>query len=263
MIRKVKRTEEFEITLQIKADGFIRPPRDAQRNWILNRALKEFGDDLEAMNKLSGTFVPGDDSGDSTYLANEKLSNDEIMEDWQIPVMKAMALQVTESHGDVLEIGFGRGVASDFIQEFGVRSHTVVECNASVIGRFEQWKNSRPDQDIRLIQGKWQDTENQFGQYDGVFFHTYPLNEEEFIKYVFRSTTFAEHFFDTASAHLRPGGIFSYLTNEIDSLSRGHQRELLKRFSSFKAQVLTGLEVPHNTRDKQWARQIVIVAAEK
>ncbi|NIP94473.1 MAG: class I SAM-dependent methyltransferase, partial [Akkermansiaceae bacterium] len=59
---------------------------------------------------------------------------------------------------------------------------------------------------------------------------TYPLTEEEFVNYVAQSSTFAEHFFDTAAAHLRPGGVFTYLTNEIDSLSRAHQRALLKRF---------------------------------
>ncbi len=39
------------------------------------------------------------------------------MEDWQTPLMQAMARHVTETHGDVLEIGFGRGVSAEFIQQ--------------------------------------------------------------------------------------------------------------------------------------------------
>ena len=51
------------------------------------------------------------------------------MEDWQTPLMKAMARHVTESHGDVLEVGFGRGVSAELIQRLGVASHTIVEPN--------------------------------------------------------------------------------------------------------------------------------------
>ena len=43
--------------------------------------------------------------------------------------------------------------------------------------------------------------------------------EQEFVEFVANSSTFAEHFFSTASQHLRPGGRFTYLTNEIDSLN--------------------------------------------
>ena len=35
MTRKIRRTRDYEITLQIKNDDFIKPPRDAQRNWLL------------------------------------------------------------------------------------------------------------------------------------------------------------------------------------------------------------------------------------
>ena len=63
--------------------------------------------------------------------------------------------------------------------------------------------------------------------FDGIFFHTYPLNEAEFVEQVAQSSTFAEHFFPVAAEHLNPGGVFTYLTNEIDSFSRPHQRALL------------------------------------
>ena len=88
----------------------------------------------------------------------------------QIPIMRAMAGVVAQGHGDVLEIGFGRGVASTFIQEIGVRSHTIVECNDSVVKRFASWREAYTEQDIRFLHGRWQDVTDQMGSYDGVFF---------------------------------------------------------------------------------------------
>ncbi len=127
MTRRLKRHQSFEIALRITDDDFIRPPREAQRNWLINRALLELVLDLEHLDRLADRFVAGSDEMTLRDRTQAVLSDEEIMEDWQIPVMQAMADVVTESHGDVLEIGFGRGGASDLIQEKGVRSHTVVE----------------------------------------------------------------------------------------------------------------------------------------
>lgn len=262
-MRKIKRTKSFELTLDIKSDDFIRPPREQQRSWILNRALKEFQDDLEKLDELAKEFVPGGEPADLGDRTNTELADEQIMEDWQISVMREMAKDVTAGGGDVLEIGFGRGVAAEFVQSHSIRSHTVVECNESVIARFEDWQKQFADRDIRLIAGKWQDVTDQFAKYDGILFHTYPLNEQEFAEYVSRSSTFAEHFFDTAAAALKPGGRFTYLTMEIDSLSREHQRALLRRFSSFSVRRLDDLEIPADTRDAQWAQSTVLVCARK
>ena len=56
MTKKIKRTENFEIVLEIKTADFIRPPRDAQRNALLNNALNEFSDNLHALDKLAVRF---------------------------------------------------------------------------------------------------------------------------------------------------------------------------------------------------------------
>jgi guanidinoacetate N-methyltransferase len=119
-----------------------------------------------------------------------------------------------------------------------------------------------PDQDIHLLEGRWQDVTDQFKEYDAIFFHTYPLNEDDYIEQVVTSATFAEHFFPTAAQYLRPGGVFTYMTNEIDSLSRGHQRALLRHFSSFGVH-LQPLQVPPDVRDTWWADSMVIVRAVK
>ncbi|NNF04943.1 MAG: class I SAM-dependent methyltransferase, partial [Rhodothermales bacterium] len=187
MTRKLKRHPSFELAIRVTDDEFIRPPREAQRNWLLNRALGELVLDLEHLDRQARRFVAGSEEMIVSDRTQAVLSDDEIMEDWQIPVMEAMADVVTESHGDVLEIGFGRGVASDMIQDRGVRSHTIVECNDAIVERYHDWRERGPDATIHLIHGKWQDTIDRFEQYDGIFFHTYPLNEEELLENVVNS----------------------------------------------------------------------------
>jgi guanidinoacetate N-methyltransferase len=262
MSRKIRRTADFEIVLDVKRDGFIAPPRDSQRNALLNKAVAEFADDLNQIHRLAARFVAGMDTLQVEERTNTDLTDAAIMENWQIPLMRAMAIVATETHGDLLEIGFGRGISAGIIQDLGVRSHTIVECNESVIERFHRWETAYPGSDIRLLEGRWQDVTDQFTDYDSVFFHTYPLNEQEYVELVANSTTFAEHFFPTASRYLRPGGVFTYMTNEIDSLSRGHQRALLRYFTSFSVQ-LQPLQLPPDVRDTWWADSMVIVKAVK
>lgn len=261
-MKRIRRSNEFEISLIVNDDDFIRPPREMQRSAVINRAIKEFSTDLIALDNQTKKFVPGETVNEISDRTQATLSDQEIMEDWQIPVMKTMAKVVCDKGGDILELGFGRGVASDMIQAFDVKSHVIMECNEAVIERYHKWKGQFPEKNIRLVEGLWQDTIDSVGLFDGIFFHTYPLNEEEYMKYVNESITFAAHFFPSASEHLRPGGAFSYFSNEVDSLSREHQRELFKHFSSFHIEKVD-LKLPDDIKDTWWANTIVVVKAIK
>ena len=264
MTKRLKRTSQYELSLHVSDDQFISPPRDSQRNWLLNRVMREFADELSHLDSISKTFVRGAE-GVSTLQdrTQRELVDDEIMEDWQIPLMKAMAGIVTESGGDVLEIGFGRGVSAEYVQSADVKSHTVIECNDNIVARFHDWRSKYSDRDIRMAHGRWQDVIGDLGEFDAILFHTYPLNEEEFVQQVARGCTFAEHFFETASSHLRSGGVFTYLTNEPDSLSREHQRSLLRRFSSYSVSIIRDLEIPDDTHDAAWADSMAIIRVVK
>ena len=262
MTRRIRRHAKFEVTVTVKDDGFIRPPRDGQRQWLLNQAVEEFSDNLIQLDMLAKRFVPGSEAHRFEDRTQGELSDDDIMEDWQRPMMQAMADIAAGQHGDVLEIGFGRGVSADFIQAHGVNSHTIIECNDSVVERFHRWREQYPDQDIHLVHARWQDALQQLSRYDGIFFHTYPLNEAEYIEQALNSATFAEHFFETAAMLLRDGGVFTYLTNEIDSLSRRHQRALLRHFSAIALHVVP-LSIPPDVRDTWWSDSMVAVEVTK
>lgn len=260
MTRKVKRSRAYELLLELKDETFLRPPTDAQRNWLLNRFMREAGEDLQALDALATRFVPGGVRETPTDLRHAALSDIEIMEEWQLPLMEAMAAIAARAGGDVLEIGFGRGVSAGMIQAHGVRSHTIVECNESVLARFDAWRGTLPDRDIRVVPGLWQDVIGTLGDFDAVFFHTYALDEDEVVELVAGSVTFAAHFFPVAAAHLRPGGAFTYLSNEIDSLSRAHQRLLFEHFRSVRMERVS-LSLPPDVRDAWWADGMVVVEA--
>lgn len=268
----IQRKPEFEVFLKINKDEFLTPPRANQRNWLLRRALDEFSDDLLALDEVSKRFVSGSDRADiargwaeshAEYRSSELIiEGQQVMQDWEAPLMKAMADIVTEQRGDVLEVGFGMGISASYIQAGCPKSHTIIECNREVMRAFAEWTERYPDRDIRLVQGRWQDVVDDLGLFDGVFFDTYPASEAEFEESVINSITFAEGFIPVAAKLLRPGGVFSYYTNEIDSFSRRHQRLLLSHFSSFSLSVVRSL-LPPDDCHYWWADSMVLIKAVK
>lgn len=264
MTRKLRRTAAYALELTLKDDGFIAPPRPAQRNWLLNRFMREAAADLQALDRIARRFVPGADP-ESAGVGPEKdmrlaeLGDQEIMEDWQHPLMEAMAEIAGVPGGSVLEVGFGRGYASDLLQARGIGSHTVIECNPSVIRRFGEWRARYPDAEIRLVEGLWQDVMDGLGTFDSIFFHTYALDEEEAVERL-SGVTFADNFFPVAARHLKEGGVFTYLTSEIDSMGRAHQRLLLEHFREIRLRVVP-LELPEDLKDAWWADSMVAIEA--
>lgn len=261
-MKRIQRNESLEVILDIKNEDFIKPPKAFQRNIMVNTALKEFIQNLNALDEQAKEFIESEIQFDLSDRTQGAIEEQDIMEDWQIPLMQEMVNAVTETKGDILEIGFGRGISSDMIQDKNVKSHTIVECNEYIIEKYEQWLENYEGKTIHIIKGLWQDKTDEFKEYDGIFFHTYPLNEEEYLNYVNNSITFAEHFFKTARKHLRKGGAFTYFSNEIDSLSRAHQRLLLRYFSSFSIHTVN-LSLPKNIKDTWWANKMVVIKAVK
>ena len=124
------RRDEFELALTLKDSTFISPPDPTQQNWIITRALDELGDDLEHLDAVSKRFVDGskrqeivEDWAKSQAQHQESqllISGQQVMQEWERRYMEAMAKAVTETHGEVLEAGFGMGISATYIQSLGV-----------------------------------------------------------------------------------------------------------------------------------------------
>lgn len=271
----IRRFPQFEVQLKLKDEEFIDPPKEAQRNWLLRRALDEFTSDLKHLDVVSRRFVSGSarprletvpwNAHQATYDEhNLFIAGQQVMQDWELPLMDAMAKVVTESHGDILEAGFGMALSATCIQKYGVRSYTIMEANDEVVKRFHEWKKQFPGRDIRLLHGRWHDTHHQVPDesMDGVFFDTVPTFEDEYLREVIDNVVMAEDFFPVAARVLRPGGIFTWYTNEIDTLSRRHQRLIQKYFRSFEVTVCRPLYPPEDCH--YWfADSMVVVKAVK
>ncbi|HEX7333138.1 MAG TPA: amino acid adenylation domain-containing protein [Pyrinomonadaceae bacterium] len=271
---KIRRYKQFDVSVTLKDDNFISPPRESQRSWLLRRALNEFADDLVALDEASKRMVSGSarvhlqeewkGSGakyDDTQLI---IQGQQVMQDWEHPLMKAMAEIVTESHGDILELGFGMAISATYIQQFGCRSYTVIEANEGVVEHFKKWKEQFPGRDINIIHSRWHDAVDKLEaeSFDGIFFDTVPTDEEEYMREVIDNVVMAEDIFPAASRLLRKGGIFTWYTNEIDSFSRRHQRLALKYFSSVAVSVVKGLAPPEDCH-YWWSDSMVAVKAVK
>lgn len=271
----IRRFPQFEVQLKLKDEDFIKPPKEAQRNWLLRRALDEFASDLKHLDAQSRRFVAGSARPRLETVPwgahhaeyddhNLFIAGQQVMQDWELPLMDAMAKVVTESHGDILEAGFGMALSATCIQKYGVRSYTIMEANDEVVKRFHEWKKQFPGRDIRLLHGRWHDTHHQLADesMDGVFFDTVPTFEDEYLREVIDNIVMAEDFFPVAARVLRPGGIFTWYTNEIDTLSRRHQRLIQKYFRSFEVTVCRPLYPPEDCH--YWfADSMVVVKAVK
>ena len=93
----------------------------------------------------------------------------EVMMSWEAPIMEKSAEYVCQSKGDILEIGFGMGICSDYIQAQGVNSHTIVEIHPQIIERLNTWAEGKSN--VTIVEGDWNNVE--LGTYDGIFIDTY------------------------------------------------------------------------------------------
>ncbi|MGQ0838465.1 class I SAM-dependent methyltransferase [Actinokineospora sp.] len=269
-----RKFEDFDITVTMKRADFLRTKGNGQRNLLLNRAVRELASDLAHLDAIQQEFVDGSQrplirtgwqgsTADYSDPSQLLIQGQQVMQDWEHPLMKVLADNAAAAGGALLEVGFGMGISATYVQEAGVDSHTIIEINEDVAKRFEQWRGQWPDRDIELVLGSWQDVLGDLGQFDAILYDTYPTNEKEFVETLGpKAIVLAANFFEHAAAHLRPGGIFSYYTNEIDSLSRVHQRALLAHFRSFSVELVTGLRPPPDC-NYWWAGTMAAVTAYK
>src|SRR5262249_2244962 len=121
--------------------GTLHPTLRAFELWrMLNQAVA----DLDELQAVSGRCAGGAGraatidvdlcEADAQFSDDELIiSGQEIMQAWERPLMAQLARYAARSQGDVLEVGFGMGISASLLQQEGVRSYTLVECNPDVL----------------------------------------------------------------------------------------------------------------------------------
>ena len=102
----------------------------------------------------------------------------EVMMAWESPIMEKSAEYICQSKGDILEIGFGMGICSDYIQAQGVNSHTIVEIHPQILEKLNIWANGKSN--VTVVEGDWNSI--SLSTYDGIFLDTFGDNSLDSFK---------------------------------------------------------------------------------
>ena len=105
---------------------------------------------------------------EDTKILNEQGA--EVMMNWETSIMEKSAEFICHNSGDVLEIGFGMGICSDYIQAQGVNSHTIVEVHPEIIEKLKVWADGKSN--VTIVEGDWNSVSG-LSTYDGIFIDTY------------------------------------------------------------------------------------------
>jgi guanidinoacetate N-methyltransferase len=183
-------------------------------NTINSRLKIGFPSNREAWNKAPAVFRKHD----------LKIGGHPVMEDWENGYMRMLAEIAASNGGTVLELGYGMGLSSAAIQSHDIGTHCVVECHPDVLAKAVQdlhdpIENNR----AHILSGFWQDVTPllRSDTFDGILFDTYPLKELEI-----HSNHF--DFFEEAFRLLKPGGVLTYYSDEVDDYSSIHMDRLLQ-----------------------------------
>jgi len=85
-------------------------------------------------------------------------------------IYEKVAEFICQSKGDILEIGFGMGICSDYIQAQGVNSHTIIEIHPQVIEKLNTWASGKSN--VTVVEGDWNSVSG-LGTYDGILLDTF------------------------------------------------------------------------------------------
>lgn len=261
--------DQLRVTVETRG-RMLSEPDAGLADYGARRLTREFHSDLLHLDKVMRRSVPGSvrhimrgrltDEPERHDEAELVIDGQQVMQAWEHPYMEVLAGIAGRTRGDVLEVGFGMGISAGAIQQCEVRSHTIVECHPAVFSRAEVWRRSMPNRDIRLLQGTWQERLPECGQFDAILFDAYPLDEREWDDHYVNDVTYARHFFAAAARHLRPDGVFTYYSNETDTMARGHQRALFTHFSSIEISQVAGLSPPKDCHYWQTDGFVVVQA---
>jgi len=105
---------------------------------------------------------------EDTKILNE--DGAEVMMNWESVIMEKSAEFICHNKGDILEIGFGMGICSDYIQAQDVNSHTIIEIHPEIIEKLKIWADGKSN--VTIVEGDWNSVED-LSTYDGIFIDTY------------------------------------------------------------------------------------------
>jgi tRNA G46 methylase TrmB len=113
-------------------------------------------------------------------------SSIKIMESYWKPIMEEHA-KISNNNIDILEIGFGMGYFSNYIQNnYNINTHTIVEIHPQIIEKIKEWMKDKNN--VILIEGDWYEMQDEIKKrkYDYIYYDSVlDINKNKFKKLLF------------------------------------------------------------------------------
>ena len=175
----------------------------------------------------------------------------QVMQNWERPLMRALAKNVSGANKSVLEIGFGMGICAEEIFKIGCGKYTVIEAHPIIAQKARNWLHST-NRNGTVLEGFWEDIIDSLEpfSFDGIVFDTYPLNEQE------RSCNHFS-FISQAKKLLSKDGVLTYYSDETENFRSEHLNLILSNYNQVKLQRVSNLKPPANC--EYWNNNYMIV----
>lgn len=174
----------------------------------------------------------------------------QVMQKWELPLMKFLAKQVTWNNGDVLEVGFGMGISASQIIKNGCKSYTAIEAHPEIAKNARLWAKKQKCK-VEIIEGFWQDIiPNIKKKYDGILFDTFPMNDDE-------RTSNHFPFISKAPRLLKKDGRLTFFSDEKLPFRNEHLELLLNNFDDVRLVKVKGLNPPKDC--EYWSESYMII----
>lgn len=179
-----------------------------------------------------------------------------VMQGFQDGYMQALADIAGSNGGDVLEIGYGMGLAArHFAAQPNIRTRTVIECHPDVIARcLANFRSDLAAGTLRIIAAYWEDAVGMLADesFDGILFDTYPTTRDDVELSHFP-------FFPHAHRLLRPGGVLTYYGDEPIELPPEHLAKLAA--AGFTDVTQTVVALPRQDNPLYWQADTMVAPA--
>ena len=161
----------------------------------------------------------------------------QVMQYWELPLMRKLAALAAVRDGDILEVGFGLGLSATEICRSPIRSYTVIEAHPLVAQKARDWARNQ-QVPVTVVEGMWQDViADLTTTFDGICFDTYPLVESERGRNHFP-------FIPAAKQLLRSGGCLTYYSDETVDFRKEHLDLLLRNYQRVELHTVAALAPP-------------------
>jgi guanidinoacetate N-methyltransferase len=178
-----------------------------------------------------------------------EVGTSQVMQYWERPLMRQLALYATRRGGRVLEIGFGLGISADCIMEFGCEDYCVVEAHPVIAEHARNW-GRRQSVPVTVVEDFWQNVIDELGRFDGVLFDPYSIDSNP-------NGNNYRAFLPLAHKALRPDGLLSYFSEQTRAFSPEHLALILEHFNYVEFTVVEDLRVP--TACRYWKHDHMVI----